>query len=144
MLIGLLDVLGKLVLAAVVVSRTRSVHDRAGAFDGVRTDHRPGREVVKVGGRRSGLVTALVLAVWMVLPTSSASGFGTIDGGGQHREHERITRAALSCAGDAPSDVDCFQPGSIDFLAGHDREFGAVGAPDSDEISVPAAHCDNA
>ena len=29
-------------------------------------------------------------------------------------------------------------------LAGHDREFGAVGAPDSDELSDPAAHCDNA
>ena len=34
------------------------------------------------------------------------------------------------------SDDDCFEPASIDFLAGHDREFGAVGAPDSDEISV--------
>jgi hypothetical protein len=109
----------------------------------VRTGHRPGRGAVRVG-RRARLVTALVLAVWMVLPTSSASGFGTIDSGGQHREHERITRAALSCAGDAPSDVECFQPASIDYLAGHDREFGAVGAPDSDEISVPAAHCDNA
>ena len=109
----------------------------------VRTGHRPGRGAVRVG-RRARLVTALVLAVWMVLPTSSASGFGTIDSGGQHREHERITRAALSCAGDAPSDVECFEPASIDYLAGHDREFGAVGAPDSDEISVPAAHCDNA
>src|SRR5688572_20099935 len=110
----------------------------------VRTGHRPGRGAVGVGGRRARLVTALVLAVWIVLPTSSASGFGTIDSGGQHREHERITRAALSCAGDAPSDVECFEPASIDYLAGHDREFGAVGAPDSDEISVPAAHCDNA
>jgi hypothetical protein len=32
----------------------------------------------------------------------------------------------------------------MDFLAGHDREFGGVGAPDSDEIFDPAAHCDNA
>jgi hypothetical protein len=32
----------------------------------------------------------------------------------------------------------------VDYLAGHDLEFGAVGAPDSDEISDPAAHCDNA
>ena len=31
----------------------------------------------------------------------------------------------------------------MDFLAGHDREFG-VGAPDSDEVSDPAAHCDGA
>lgn len=29
-------------------------------------------------------------------------------------------------------------------LAGHDREFGAVGTPDSDELSDPAAHCANA
>ena len=32
----------------------------------------------------------------------------------------------------------------MDYLAGHDREFGAVGAPDNDELSNPAAHCDNA
>ena len=32
----------------------------------------------------------------------------------------------------------------MDNLAGHDREFGAVGAPDSDELSDPSAHCDNA
>jgi hypothetical protein len=32
----------------------------------------------------------------------------------------------------------------MDLLAGHDPYFGGVGAPDSDEISNPAAHCDNA
>ena len=32
----------------------------------------------------------------------------------------------------------------MDYLARHDREFGAVGAPDNDELSNPAAHCDNA
>ena len=32
----------------------------------------------------------------------------------------------------------------MDFLAGHDPQFGAVGAPDSDEIFDPTAHCDNA
>jgi hypothetical protein len=32
----------------------------------------------------------------------------------------------------------------MDFLAGHDHEFGGVGAPDSDEIADPRAHCDNA
>ena len=53
-------------------------------------------------------------------------------------------RAALSCAGEAGSDRSCFAPGSIDYLAGHGREFGAMGAPDSDELSDPAAHCDNA
>jgi hypothetical protein len=38
----------------------------------------------------------------------------------------------------------CFEPRSIDYLAGHDREFGAIGAPDRDELSDPTAHCDNA
>ena len=81
---------------------------------------------------------------FIVSAPGSAAAFGTIDTGGQRREHERVTRAALSCAGEAGSDRYCFAPGSIDYLAGHDREFGAVGAPDSDELSDPAAHCDNA
>ncbi len=80
----------------------------------------------------------------MATPASPAAAFGTIDGGGQHREHERITRAALACAGDAGSDENCFDPTTMDFLAGHDRQFGAVGAPDSDEVFDPTAHCDNA
>ena len=97
-----------------------------------------------MGWRRVRLVAFLVLTVCVASPVPSAAGFGTIDGGGQHREHERITRASLACAGEADSDDDCFEPASMDFLAGHDREFGGVGAPDSDEISVPAAHCDGA
>src|SRR5689334_10576345 len=32
----------------------------------------------------------------------------------------------------------------MDWLAGHDHLFGAIGAPDRDELSLPAAHCDNA
>ena len=72
--------------------------------------------------RRSWLVIAAVMIALPASAPGSAAGFGTIDSGGQHREHERITRAALSCAGDAPSDVECFEPASIDYLAGHDRE----------------------
>jgi hypothetical protein len=87
---------------------------------------------------------ALVLVAWIASAPGSAAAFGTIDSGGQHREHEHITRAALACAGDAGAEPDCFEPMSIDYLAGHDREFGAVGAPDNDELSDPAAHCDNA
>jgi hypothetical protein len=98
---------------------------------------------VEMRRQRSGLVATLVLTAWIMSPASSAAAFGTIDSGGQHREHERITRAALACAGDAGSDEECFEPTSIDFLAGHGREFGGVGAPDSDEIFDPAAHCDN-
>ncbi|MFC4065132.1 hypothetical protein [Actinoplanes subglobosus] len=80
---------------------------------------------------RAGLA-ALVLSAGAALP-----GFGTIDGGGQHREHERITRAAVACAA-ADASEDCFQPRSIDQLAGHGNGFGAVGAPDRTEVSVPA------
>ena len=87
-------------------------------------------------------ITAAMVALFASAP-GSAAGFGTIDSGGQNREHERITRAALACAGDGGSDADCFQPRSMDLLAGHAREFGAVGSPDKDELSLPAAHCDN-
>ena len=87
---------------------------------------------------------SLFLVAWIVSAPGSAAAFGTIDGGGQMREHERVTRAALACAGDAGAEPDCFEPKSIDYLAGHDREFGAVGAPDNDELSDPAAHCDGA
>lgn len=89
------------------------------------------------------LISAVVMGSIVSVP-SSATAFGTIDSAGQHREHERITRAALACADGASSNGDCFEPKSIDQLAGHDRMFGGVGAPDSDEISDPAAHCDNA
>jgi hypothetical protein len=85
---------------------------------------------------------ALVLIVWIASTPGTAAAFGTIDGGGQHREHEHITRAALACA--AGENASCFAPRSIDYLAGHDHTFGAVGAPDSDELSDPSAHCDNA
>ena len=97
--------------------------------------------------RRSGAAASLivtVVTVYVASQASAAAAFGTIDSAGQHREHERLTRAALACAGGARSIHDCFEPRSMDFLAGHDREFGGVGAPDSDEIFDPAAHCDNA
>lgn len=90
------------------------------------------------------VLLSLLLVAWIASAPGSAAAFGTIDTGGQHREHERITRAALACAGDAGAQPDCFEPKSMDYLAGHDREFGAVGAPDNDELSDPSAHCDNA
>ncbi|WP_433505778.1 hypothetical protein ACQP04_04355 [Pseudonocardia halophobica] len=94
--------------------------------------------------RRFTTLLGLLVVLGLALAPGSAAGFGTIDSGGQSREHERITRAALSCAGTAGSDPDCFQPLTMDYLAGHDREFGAVGSPDRDELSDPAAHCDDA
>jgi hypothetical protein len=96
------------------------------------------------GRARSAVVASLILAALIASTPGSAAAFGTIDSGGQNREHERITRAALSCADGTASDGSCFESRSIDYLAGHDREFGAVGAPDSDELSDPAAHCDDA
>jgi hypothetical protein len=91
-----------------------------------------------------GLAASIGLVAWIVSVPGTATAFGTIDGAGQHREHERITRAALACAGGAKSNGDCFEPKSIDQLAGKGKAFGGVGAPDSDEISNPAAHCDDA
>jgi hypothetical protein len=94
--------------------------------------------------RRFTVLLCLLVVLGLAAAPGSAAGFGTIDTGGQSREHERLTRAALSCAGDAGSEPDCIEPVTVDYLAGHGHEFGAVGAPDSDELSDPAAHCDDA
>jgi hypothetical protein len=90
------------------------------------------------------VVAALALFSCVVSVPSSAAAFGTIEGGGQHREHERITRAALACPTGAGSDGACLEPRSVDQLAGRGRGFGAVGSPDLTEVSNPAAHCDDA
>jgi hypothetical protein len=148
------------------------------------------------------LLASLILGAAVVVSPAPATGFGTVEGGGQHREHERITRAAVACRpraggersvspgvpsggersvspgvspggersvspgvspggersvslGVSPggersvhqaegSPRDCFEPRSIDQLAGHGAGFGAIGAPDRTEVSVPAAHCDDA
>jgi hypothetical protein len=91
-----------------------------------------------------GLLAALVASTCIVLVPSSAAAFGTIEGGGQHREHERITRAAVACPAGTDSNDDCFEARSVDQLAGHGKGFGAVGSPDLTEVSNPAAHCDDA
>ena len=90
------------------------------------------------------LLAALAVILGLMQTPGPAAAFGTIEGGGQHRTHEHITRAALSCASATVPSENCFEPGSMDLLAGKDPFFGGVGAPDSDEISNPAAHCDNA
>jgi hypothetical protein len=86
----------------------------------------------------------MVLSSSIVLVPAPALAFGTIEGGGQNREHERITRAAVACRSGIDSDGACFEPRSVNHLAGHDKKFGAVGSPDRTEISDPDAHCDNA
>ncbi|GAA4588906.1 hypothetical protein BJY16_008715 [Actinoplanes octamycinicus] len=93
---------------------------------------------------RTRALAAAVLASALALTPASAAAFGTIEGGGQHREHERITRAALACRTAVEPGADCFEPKSMDQLAGHARTFGAVGSPDSTEVADPAAHCDDA
>jgi len=85
-------------------------------------------------------------AVATVLLAAQAHAFGTVNSTvlGQRAEHERMTRAALACPGGAPSTGDCFEPLTLDQLAGRSGTFGGVGAPDRDEIPNPDAHCDNA
>jgi hypothetical protein len=92
----------------------------------------------------SRALIAVLAATTLVLSLgSSAGGFGTVNRFGQHAEHERITRAALSCAASgAPG--KCFQPTSILNLAGGPGTFGGVGSPDSDEVFTSEAHCDDA
>ena len=81
----------------------------------------------------------LTLALFCAGP---ASAFGTLRGMGQNAEHERITRHALAC--DTAPSTDCFQPASLDELAGGHGNFGAVGIPDrGDLIPVNKAHCDS-
>ena len=86
--------------------------------------------------------------------------FGTISGMGQNREHERITRRALGCGGvfdpspESPAKhpievlifTVCFQPKSLDEIAGARGSWGAVGAPDNPArglLLTSEAHCDN-
>ncbi len=97
------------------------------------------------GRRRSAvtLVAFLLTAFWLLAP-GEVHAFGTINGLGQRAEHERITRAALACPPGVKSTGDCFEPRSMDQLAGHAGTFGAVGAPDLGEFFTPTAHCDNA
>jgi hypothetical protein len=62
---------------------------------------------------------------------------------GPRAEHERITRVALACPSKKTTG-DCFEPLSIDQLAGKDGFVGGVGSPDAGENLVAAAHCDDA
>lgn len=93
--------------------------------------------------RKTILKTVAALTVLGV--ATVASGFGTISIG-QNREHERITRHALSCTyNDAKAALNglCFEGDTMDELAGSKGFFGAVGAPDRGPyIFISKAHCD--
>jgi hypothetical protein len=75
---------------------------------------------------------------------ASAGAFGTINGMGQHAEHEKITKV-LSCGADDPV-ASCFQSGSMAMLAGSDGTIGGVGLPDrlTEIDGHGSAHCDGA
>lgn len=80
--------------------------------------------------RTSFLAGAAALTAAFALTPASAFAFGSISGAGQRTEHERVTRLALQCANgqQAPS---CFQPVSLDNVAGKSNTWGAVGAADN-------------
>ncbi len=91
-----------------------------------------------------GVAAIAVAASFLVVGAAPrAHAFGTI---GELAEHERITRAALAC-GTSKAGADCFEPRSLDQVAGKKGTFGAIGSPDdprNGEMLTSAAHCDNA
>src|SRR5471030_1344040 len=92
---------------------------------------------------RLGIVFAAGLLALCSVGASWA--FGTISGLGQNREHERITRHALGCVPGADL-AFCFEPKSLDEIAGARGSWGAVGAPDNPTRGLmlsSEAHCDN-
>jgi hypothetical protein len=104
---------------------------------------------MRVPNRRGPAVLSLLALVGssLVLPVVTAApaqAFGTINYLGQRAEHEHITRAALACAPGTKSHGECFEPRSMDQLAGHSGTFGAVGAPDRYEFNDAPPHCDDA
>lgn len=83
---------------------------------------------------------ALGLALLAAQPALS---FGTVHGAGQDAEHERITRHALAC-GVAGAVENCFEPKSLQELAGGHGDFGAIGIPDRGDLLLEnRAHCDS-
>lgn len=87
--------------------------------------------------QRMPVARLIAVAGIMVIST----GFGTINSGGQNSEHGRITRHALSCDSATPPSA-CFQPDTLDSLAGSRGDFGAVGAPDRGRGMLTSfSHC---
>ncbi|KAK5651586.1 hypothetical protein OQA88_11859 [Cercophora sp. LCS_1] len=109
--------------------------------------------------RRRAIRPSLRRLCVFAFPTLAAA-FGTVNEPtllGQHNEHEMVTRLAFQCPKGQKSDGNCFEPGSLDQLAGYHVDFwgipiigggfnGAVGSPDTmDPVPEgPEAHCDDA
>ena len=99
--------------------------------------------------RKLVLAGAASVAAALTL-TSSAFAFGTVNSPsilGQRTEHARITRLALQCSAGAQA-PDCFQPATLDSVAGKGGTWGAVGAADNLLMHTNKDedfwHCDNA
>jgi hypothetical protein len=96
----------------------------------------------------------LLLALSTITPSTHAKPkpFGTINGFGQHNEHEMVTRLAFQCPAGQKSNGDCFEPITLDNLAGTHvgtnlpglGDNGMVGSPDDILPEGPEAHCDDA
>jgi hypothetical protein len=102
------------------------------------------RSIVSATNLRRASAVLFTGAIALAFP-SAAGAFGTIDGKmGQHAEHEKITRVMACNATDRPT--LCFQPLSMDQLAGTKGTLGGVGIPDSvlEILGHPEAHCDDA
>jgi hypothetical protein len=80
--------------------------------------------------RKQFLAGAAALTAALSLTPASAFAFGSIDGVGQRSEHERVTRLALQCA-DGQQAPACFQPTTLNNVAGKGGTWGAVGAADN-------------
>jgi hypothetical protein len=122
-----------------------AVARRRDRTDSPRPRELRGQRALTVAGR--ALAVVLIALAAAAVSASSAQAFGTVWGIlGQHSEHERVTRLALQCgAGVQPP--ECFQPASLDNLAGKRGTFGAVGAPDNIPLHLHRDrdywHCDN-
>ncbi|MFE0200812.1 hypothetical protein ACFW0I_34430 [[Kitasatospora] papulosa] len=98
----------------------------------------------------ASLVASACLTVFAIPPAQAEpdpiNDFGTINSAGQQAEHEMITRRALYCeTGVSDPASTCFEPASLNAVAGTLGYGGAVAIPDlSTEVAIPAAHCDNA
>lgn len=80
--------------------------------------------------RSTFLAGAAAISAALALTPASAFAFGSINGAGQRSEHERVTRLALQCANGQQAPA-CFQPTSLDNVAGVKGTWGAVGAADN-------------
>ena len=89
-------------------------------------------------------LSAFAAGLCVVAIAGPALAFGTVRFLGQDAQHERITRRALQCVTAGRS--GCFDPASLDEIAGKAGTWGGVGYPDDPTaglMSSTDAHCDS-